>query len=99
MGHITYRKEQEYKMSSYDFEVRAKKELMRLIEEEYGEVFRIEDISVVWMAHLLRNKKAVFVDNGKNQRLYEVTYNVATDEMYVDMYEKRRNVAIRVGGI
>lgn len=89
----------EYKMSSYDFEVRAKKELMRLIEEEYGEVFRIEDISVVWMANLLRNKKAVFVDNGKNQRLYEVTYNVATDEMYVDMYEKRRNVVIRVGGI
>ena len=81
-------------MSTYDFEVRAKKELIRLIEETYGEIFQIEDISVVWMAHLLRNKKAIFVDNGKNQRLYEVTYNSATNEMYVDMYEKRRNVAV-----
>ena len=81
-------------MSSYDFEVKAKRELIRLIEETYGETFGIEDISVVWMAHLLRNKKGVFVDNGKNQRLYEVTYNSATNEMYVDLYEKRRNVAI-----
>ena len=81
-------------MSTYDFEVRAKIELMRLINETYGETFRIEDISVVWMTHLLRNKNGVFVDNGKNQRLYEVTYNCATDEMYVDMYEKRKNVAI-----
>ena len=82
-------------MSTYDFEVRAKVELMRLIQETYGETFRIEDISVVWMAHLLRNKKGVFVDNGKNQRLYEVTYNCVTDEMYVDMYEKFKNVAIQ----
>ena len=81
-------------MSSYDFEVKAKRELIRLIEETYGETFGIEDISVVWMAHLLRNKKGIFVDNGKNQRLYEVTYNSATNEMYVDLYEKRRNVAI-----
>lgn len=81
-------------MSTYDFEVRAKKELIRLIEATYGEIFQIEDISVVWMAHLLRNKKAIFVDNGKNQRLYEVTYNSATNEMYVDLYEKRRNVAV-----
>lgn len=81
-------------MSTYDFEVRAKKELIRLIEATYEEIFQIEDISVVWMAHLLRNKKAIFVDNGKNQRLYEVTYNSATNEMYVDLYEKRRNVAV-----
>ena len=81
-------------MSSYDFEVKAKRELIQLIEETYVETFGIEDISVVWMAHLLRNKKGIFVDNGKNQRLYEVTYNSATNEMYVDLYEKRRNVAI-----
>ena len=81
-------------MNSYDFEVKAKQELIRLIEETYGETFGIEDISVVWMAHLLRHKKGIFVDNGKNQRLYEVTYNSATNEMYVDLYEKRRNVVI-----
>jgi len=81
-------------MSTYKFEVAAKNAILKGIKEQYNEDFRIQDISVVWMAHLLNNKKGVFVDNGKNQRLYEVTYNKERDEMYLDMYEKQINKAI-----
>lgn len=81
-------------MSTYTFEVAAKNAIRKAIKETYGEEYGIQDISVVWMAHLLNNKKGVFVDNGKNLRLYEVTYNKERDEMYLDMYNKQRNVVI-----
>lgn len=81
-------------MSTYKFEVAAKNAIIKGIKEQYNENYKIQDISVVWMAHLLNNKKGVFVDNGKNMRLYEVTYNKERDEMYLDMYEKRVNKPI-----
>ena len=81
-------------VSSYTFEMLAKKALVKQIKERYQEDFIVDDISVVWMAHLLGDKKAIFVDNGKNQRLYEVTYNKARNEMYLDMYEKQVNMVV-----
>lgn len=83
-------------MTSYDFEKAAKEELISTIEEKYGEKFRIEDISMVWFAHILGNKKAILIDNGDNQRIYEVTYSLANDQMYVDVYEKQLNKAVRM---
>lgn len=82
-------------MSTYKFEVAAKNAIIKAIKERFGEEFRIQDISVVWMAHLLNNKKGVFVDNGKNQRLYEVTYNRERDEMYLDVYDKLENKVVK----
>ena len=82
-------------MSTYKFEVAAKNAIIKAIKEKYGEDFTIQEISVVWMTHLLNNKKGVFVDNGKNQRLYEVTYNRERDEMYLDMYNKQENRVIK----
>lgn len=81
-------------MSTYKFEVAAKNAIRKSIYEKYGEVYEIQDISVVWMAHLLGNKKGVFVDNGKNQRLYEATYNKERNEMYLDIYDKQENIVI-----
>ena len=81
-------------MGTYDFEIAAKNALRKAIKERYGEEYKISEISVVWMAHLLGNKKAIFIDRGRNLRLYEVTYNVDRDEMYVDMYEKRFNKVV-----
>lgn len=81
-------------MTTYDFEVKAKREVIELIKDMYEEEYDISDISVVWMTHVLGNKKAVLIDSGKNTRLYEVTYNAAKDEMYVDMYVKVINRAV-----
>lgn len=81
-------------MTSYEFEVAAKNAIIFSVKDKYDESFNIEDISVVWMTHVMGFKKGVFIDNGQNNRLYEVTYNRDRDEMYVDMYVKDRNYVV-----
>ena len=78
-------------MTTYEFEVAAKNAVIHIVSNEYYEEYGIEDISVVWMAHLLGSKKAILIDNGRNRRMYEVTYNAQNDELYVDAYEKKVN--------
>ena len=82
------------KMTTYLFEVAAKNAVIDLVAKKYHEDFLIEDISVVWMTHVLAFKKAVLIDNGENDRMYEVTYNWEKDEMYVDIYEKQHNAVV-----
>ena len=81
-------------MTSYEFEVAAKNAIIRDVKEKYGENYTIKDIDVVWMAHMLHNKKGIFIDSGKNLRLYEVTYNKDRNEIYLDMYEKQAKKVI-----
>lgn len=78
-------------MTTYEFEKAAKQALIHYLEDEYGEKYGIEDIQVTWMAHLLGNKKCLLIDNGKNMRYYEVTWNALAQEMYLDVYEKADN--------
>lgn len=78
-------------MTTYEFEVAAKNAVIEIAMNEYYDHFCIEDISVVWMAHILGNKKAMLIDNGNNRRYYEVTYNAKENEMYVDVYDKKVN--------
>ena len=82
-------------MTSYEFEVAAKNAIIMSVKDKYAESFNIEDISVVWMTHVMGFKKGVFIDNGQNNRLYEVTYNRDRDELYVDMYVKDRNYVVK----
>lgn len=88
--------EKRKEMTSYEFEVAAKNAVIKCIKEHHGERYTIEDINMVWFAHVLGNKKAILIDNGKNDRLYEVTYNAAKDELYVDEYGKLNNTVIPV---
>lgn len=81
-------------MNSYDYCVAAKNAIIKVAKEKYGEDYRIEDVQVVWMVHLLGFKKGIYIDNGQNQRIYEVTYNRDQNEMYVDAYEKQSNTVI-----
>lgn len=78
-------------MTSYKFEVAAKNAVMDVILKNHDEVFTIKDLSLVWFARILGNMKAIVIDNGVNNRLYEVTYNIDKDEMYVDEYDKQTN--------
>ena len=78
-------------MTTYEFEVAAKNAVIEIAMNEYYDHFRIEDISVVWMAHVLGHKKAMLIDNGNNRRYYEVTYDAKENEMYVDVYDKKVN--------
>ena len=85
-------------MTNYEFEVAAKNAVLKMISEYYADdeirATRIENIHMVWFAHVLGYKKAILNDGGVNNRIYEVTYNSRLDEMYVDSYEKNHNVLV-----
>ena len=78
-------------MTSKQFEKLAKEKLCDMIRTELDEEFHPCDINTVWFCHILGHKKGIFIDNGPNSRLYEVTYNIAANELYIDMYSKDRN--------
>lgn len=82
-------------MTSYEFEVAAKNAVLRYCAKRYRERFSISEISLVWFAHVLGNKKAILIDNAANNRIYEVTYNAGKDEMYLDVYFKMANETVR----
>ncbi len=78
-------------MTTRDFEKLAKEKLCYLIFTEFGEDYEPYDINVIWLCHILGNKKGIFFDNGPISRIYEVTYNAAANEMYIDVYSKDLN--------
>jgi hypothetical protein len=51
------------------------------------------DMFIVWMCKTLQNWKAI-VSGVHIKELIEVTYNGDKDEIYVDVYEKKRNTVI-----
>ncbi len=81
-------------MTSYEFEVSAKNEVIKIIKKMYDEDYNIEDMHFTSFSHVLGNKKATMIDSGNNARYYEITYDIANNAMYVDVYEKQRNVRI-----
>lgn len=81
-------------MTSYEFEVAAKNAVIEVVKEDLHEDYTINDISLVWFSHILGRKKAILIDNGKNDRIYEVTYDYSKEQMYVDIYSKMLNHVI-----
>jgi len=81
-------------MTSYEFEVICKNELIKEIKEKYNEDYRIEEMHLVWFSKTLQNMKCCICDSGKNQRYYECTYNGNKQELYVDIYEKKYNTKV-----
>lgn len=74
-------------MTSYEFEVAAKNAILDKRKKDYPDI-SISDISIVFFTYTLGNIKATLIDGQKNTRYYEVTYNRARNEMYVDEYVK-----------
>jgi len=80
-------------VTSTEFEELAKRAVCQTVWVMHEEFFKSDQISVVWMVHVLGNKKAVLIDSGENSRLYEVTYNAEKNQLYVDEYDKVENRA------
>lgn len=76
------------------FVEKAKDAIRKLANEKYDELYDDTDINVVWQCKVLKNIKAIMIDDGKNERMYEVTYNGEKDELYIDAYEKTENFCI-----
>lgn len=56
-----------------------------------------EDVYIVWSCKTLGNNKALLSTNVSDGMYYELTYNGAKQEMYLDAYKKWENVCIKVG--
>lgn len=57
-----------------------------------------EDVYVVWMCKTLGNNKALLSTNVSDGMYYELTYNGAKHECYLDAYKKLENKCIKVEG-
>ena len=74
-------------MTTYDFECAAKQAVANYQNGIKDRDVVASDFHVVWMCHLLGNKKCILCEMGSNH-IYEVTYNCEKNELYVDDYAK-----------
>lgn len=81
-------------MNSYEFEVICKNALIDILEDLYCEDYDISELQLVWFSKALQNWKCIIIDLGKNNRLYECTFNGNKQELYVDIYDKQHNIVV-----
>ena len=55
------------------------------------------DVYVVWFGYILGSQKALVSSTLLDGMYYEVTYNKAKDEIYLDAYKKFENVCYEMG--
>lgn len=77
-------------MTTYEFEVASKNEVIKFAEETLALHLCITDVDVVCMTHVLGYKKCLLMSHY-TPYYYEVTYNRDKDEIYFDVYEKKLN--------
>lgn len=65
-----------------------------VIQAEEHIKFQPEDLYIVWFCKVLGNWKALISTDVYDGAYWEVTYNGAKQETYVDTYAKRSNVCI-----
>lgn len=82
-------------MSDSDADQYLRKAKQAVIDAKQATVaFRPDDLYVVWFAKVLGNWKALISTDIYNGAYWEVTYNGANQETYVDAYVKKSNVCI-----
>lgn len=81
-------------MTSEIFKWKAIRAVADTCEAYYHEKTDLSEVQLVWYAHILGNKKAILIVPKMRDRIFEVTWNNAKEEMYVDGYEKAVNAKI-----
>ena len=88
-------------MTTARFEQVARKAVSDVAWDKYQMRVEPEALEMVWYCHLLSNKKAILMVpgfRGVYDRIFEVTYNMLSDELYVDAYVKESNTRVGGGG-
>lgn len=80
-------------MSSYEFEVAAKNAVISALAKR-DILVTIQDLELVWFAHVLGNKKCLIWGREMEGMYAEVTFSADTMMMYVDLYEKIENIPV-----
>ena len=81
-------------MTSYEFEKAAKNVVVVIMREKHHVDVAFENLQLVWFAHELGHKKCTLYAPELGNWYPEVTYNVNTNEFYVDVYQKQSNTRI-----
>ena len=83
-------------MTSAEFEKQAKKAVAGALGAAVG--IEGEDLETVWFAHVMGFKKCLLYCPELPNCYFEVTYNRDRAQMYVDVYNKAKNIRLdRVG--
>lgn len=70
------------------------KEAKQFVVSSENGLIRPEDLYIVWFSKTLKNWKALISTDVVNGRYWEVTFNGATSEAYIDKYVKESNSVI-----
>lgn len=63
----------------------------REVEKTDKSYIKMDDVYVVWHCSLLGNHKCLISTNVPDGMYYEITYNSAKGEIYLDAYKKWKN--------
>lgn len=63
----------------------------REVEKTDKSSIKMDDVYVVWHCSLLDNHKCLISTNVPDGMYYEITYNSAKGEIYLDAYKKWKN--------
>ena len=77
--------ESDFREKAIDMVIESYNELVEVTDSYY---LKEEDVYIVWMCSILGNNKALLSTNVHDGMYYEVTYNAAEDELYLDGYKK-----------
>ena len=66
------------------------------VEKTDRKTITIDDVFIVWSCKTLQNNKALLSTNISDGMYYEITHNGDKKEIYVDVYKKWENYAIKL---
>lgn len=92
------RKEEQKDMGNTEFTEKAKKLVREYIADHLDKADEMPafEVFVVWNAYILGNAKALLSTTLPDGMYYEVTYNKAKNEIYLDAYKKFENICFAV---
>lgn len=85
-------------MSIDAFICAAKKAVADFLAQYHHKPIDVVDVAVVWQCKTLQNYKAILIGLTHDEFLFEATYNGDKDELYLDAYDKIKNVCIGGAG-
>lgn len=92
------RKEEQKDMGNTEFTEKAKKLVREYIADHLDKADEMPafEVFVVWNAYILGNAKALLSTTLPDGMYYEVTYNKAKNEIYLDAYKHAENICYTI---
>ena len=92
------RKEEQKDMGNTEFTEKAKKIVREYTADHLDKADETPafEVFVVWNAYILGNAKALLSTTLPDGMYYEITYNKAKNEIYLDAYKKFENICYTI---